>query len=154
MVSEQYSILLDSQNVHDCETTSKILLKQKKSITLSTISVRARSWMVQCGAGHHKHRFAETSQRSRLGCTSGSITQPESFPKGLCAISRFKSLIQMASTSLARTEGHLHFASRCMLYIKKHRNSLVPWTEEPGGLQSMASQGVGYATERLGTQYT
>ena len=100
------------------------------------------------------NRFAETSQRSRLGCTSGSITQPESFPKGLCAISRFKSLIQMASTSLARTEGHLHFASRCMLYIKKHRNSLVPWTEEPGGLQSMASQGVGYATERLGTQYT
>ena len=30
MVSEKYSLLLDSQNVHDYETTSKILLKQKE----------------------------------------------------------------------------------------------------------------------------
>ena len=30
----------------------------------------------------------------------------------------------------------------------------IPWTEEPGGLQSMGSHRVGHDDKRLGTQHT
>lgn len=82
MVSEKCSILLDSQNVHDYETTSKILLKQNEYYSQHRFSQGQRlngaawGWSPQT-------QTAETSQRSMLGCTSGSITQPESFPEGL-----------------------------------------------------------------------
>lgn len=76
---------------------------------------------------------------------------------GTPAISRFKSLIQIVSISLARTEGHLHFASRWMLYKKPQK---LPCTTDrrawraTDSYESTGSQGVGYTAERWGTQYT
>ena len=157
MVSEKYSTLLDSQNVHDYEATPKILLKQK-----------------EC---HSQHRFSQGQKLNGAAWGWSPRTQIRRTQSAFCAwlhlrlhhtarelswgtraISGFKSLIQIVSISLARTEGHLHFASRCMLYKKTPQN--LPCTTDrrawraPDSYESTGSQGVGYTAERCGTQYT